>query len=241
MAPRRTCDNLACNKQDFKDAFRRCSGCKHFYYCSRECQTADWITGGHRTACSAYREHSLSEHHNLTTLDRGFMRALLDYDYAKFKRKIYDQIIRCMKTHPNAGYFIVFDYVSDGPFTVQAHSLAEESITLEILRKSGTEWEDTVARAASSQGLMTIHVMRAREGNTARYWVIPLRSPSGQVNERLKHIAAELPSPAEGEDIPGYFASIDRAQIEERLERLTMELTSQPDEDLPTILKPWTP
>ncbi|KAJ7719143.1 hypothetical protein B0H16DRAFT_410850 [Mycena metata] len=60
MTPRRTCDNLACNKKDWKDAFQKCSRCKHFYYCSKECQSADWHAGGHRAACAAYSEHSLT-------------------------------------------------------------------------------------------------------------------------------------------------------------------------------------
>ncbi|KAJ7023754.1 hypothetical protein C8F04DRAFT_177254 [Mycena alexandri] len=88
MTPRRTCDNLACNKKDWKDAFQKCSRCKHFYYCSKECQSADWHAGGHRAACAAYSEHSLSEQHNLTLLDRAFMRAVLDQEYASCKAQI---------------------------------------------------------------------------------------------------------------------------------------------------------
>ncbi|KAJ7446021.1 hypothetical protein B0H11DRAFT_395259 [Mycena galericulata] len=236
MTPRRTCDNIACNKMEMKTAFRMCSGCKHFYYCSKECQTADWSAGRHRAACSAYRTHSLSAHHHLTLLDRAFMRALLDDVYVRSKGKIYDQMIKCMKTHPNAGYFIVFDYVSDGPFTFSVHSLAEESSVLETLRKAGREWEDTVARAERSQGRLAIHVMRVRDGGTGRYWVIPLRSRTGRTHERLKHIAAELPSPVDGGDRPDYFAHIDRTQVQDRLEHIKTQLESLPEEDVPEYL-----
>ncbi|KAJ7749802.1 hypothetical protein DFH07DRAFT_552205 [Mycena maculata] len=233
MTSRTTCDNFSCNKKDFKDAFRRCSGCKHFYYCSIECQKADWSTGGHRVACSAFPKLTLGEHHSLTKRDRIFMRALLDEACLSFKTQIYDQTIKCLKTHPAAGYFVVFDYVSEGPFTLEVHSLAEESTVLETLRRSGMEWEYTLARAERSQGSMTIHVMRVREGSAGRYWVIPLRTSTGRVHERLKRIAAELPSPAEGEDLPDYFGSMDEGKIQDRLARAEAELSSLAEEDVP--------
>ena len=30
---------------------QRCGRCRAVYYCSRECQTADWGGGGHRELC----------------------------------------------------------------------------------------------------------------------------------------------------------------------------------------------
>ncbi|KAJ6458493.1 hypothetical protein C8R45DRAFT_1221578 [Mycena sanguinolenta] len=44
----KACDNLQCSSVDVKNAFRRCSGCLRFYYCSQICQTTDWRHGGHR-------------------------------------------------------------------------------------------------------------------------------------------------------------------------------------------------
>ncbi|KAJ7113653.1 hypothetical protein C8R44DRAFT_741235 [Mycena epipterygia] len=54
------CDNLKCDIIDEKPAFERCSGCKLVYYCSRECQIADWREGSHRKACRSYESASLT-------------------------------------------------------------------------------------------------------------------------------------------------------------------------------------
>ncbi|KAF7352000.1 MYND-type domain-containing protein [Mycena venus] len=151
VVPKKMCDNLACSKKDVKDAFQMCSKCRHSYYCSKECQNADWHAGSHKTACSVYRhgEHTLTERRHLTKRDRDFMRAALDHDFRKYKHQIYDEIVKCIIAHPDAGWFVVFDYVS-APFGIEVHSLAVESSVLEKLRQSGPEWEVTVARAARS-------------------------------------------------------------------------------------------
>lgn len=134
------------------------------------------------------------------------MRALMDHDWRKSKGEIYKQTVECMKAHPDAGCFTVFDYVS-GPFTAKVYSLAEESNVLETLRKAGAEWELTVARAARSQGRITVHVMRAYEGKSGRYWVLPLRSTTGEVHEQLKRIAADAVA---GVNVPD-FSTLDMA------------------------------
>jgi hypothetical protein len=102
---------------------------------------------------------------------------------------------KCRKAHPDAGCFIVFNYITR-PFGCKAYSLAEESGEFETLRKSGAEWEAIVARAARSQGRITIYVMHTYDCDTGRYWVLLLRSTTGEVYERLARIAAE---PAGGE------------------------------------------
>ncbi|KAJ7213062.1 hypothetical protein GGX14DRAFT_696949, partial [Mycena pura] len=49
----RACDNLECGKIQDSSRCRRCSGCKTHYYCSSDCQTADWKHGGHRNHCGS--------------------------------------------------------------------------------------------------------------------------------------------------------------------------------------------
>ncbi|KAJ7804180.1 hypothetical protein B0H14DRAFT_1624687 [Mycena olivaceomarginata] len=109
-----------CNKKGVKDEFQMFSQCKHSYYCSKECQSADWGAGEHKAACVAYRssEHSSTQRRHLTTHDRDFMRALMGHDWRKSKGEIYKQMAECTKAHPDTGCFTAFDYVS-GPFTAK--------------------------------------------------------------------------------------------------------------------------
>ncbi|KLO10954.1 hypothetical protein SCHPADRAFT_942429 [Schizopora paradoxa] len=40
-----------CDKDKMEAQLFKCAGCKTVIYCSKECQTASWKTGGHRTNC----------------------------------------------------------------------------------------------------------------------------------------------------------------------------------------------
>ncbi|KAJ7633453.1 hypothetical protein DFH06DRAFT_692500 [Mycena polygramma] len=46
------CDNIECGSIDARPNFKRCSGCKSTYYCSKQCQITDWRHGGHRRICA---------------------------------------------------------------------------------------------------------------------------------------------------------------------------------------------
>ncbi|KAJ7730350.1 hypothetical protein B0H14DRAFT_2640263 [Mycena olivaceomarginata] len=71
------------------------------------------------TVCPAERRH-------LTKRDRNFMRAALDHDFSKYKHQIYDLIVKCIIANSDAGWFVVFDYVS-APFAIKFQSLAVKS------------------------------------------------------------------------------------------------------------------
>jgi hypothetical protein len=43
-----------CSKVGTSSLFKRCSGCYAFYYCSTDCQKADWQEGSHRTYCNPH-------------------------------------------------------------------------------------------------------------------------------------------------------------------------------------------
>ncbi|KAF7300011.1 MYND-type domain-containing protein [Mycena kentingensis (nom. inval.)] len=77
----RCCHNLSCLRRDLAPParMRRCSGCKEFWYCSRDCQVADWRLGGHRNAC----EHHAVVHLYNNRPYRAFLRALLVYKFGK--------------------------------------------------------------------------------------------------------------------------------------------------------------
>ncbi|KAH7925573.1 hypothetical protein BV22DRAFT_1033845 [Leucogyrophana mollusca] len=46
-----TCHNDKCSKAGASGSFKRCIGCKHVYYCSKECQRFDWKYGSHKSYC----------------------------------------------------------------------------------------------------------------------------------------------------------------------------------------------
>lgn len=46
-----SCQSSKCNKSGAAGTFKRCAGCLHVHYCSKECQIYDWKQGGHQTYC----------------------------------------------------------------------------------------------------------------------------------------------------------------------------------------------
>jgi hypothetical protein len=64
----------------------------------------------------------------------------------------------------------------------------------ETLNELGSEWVNIVARAASSQGRIQLHVMKVPEGSNTRLWVVPLRTNSSQRHDALLELAKSLPA-----------------------------------------------
>ncbi|KAJ6448328.1 hypothetical protein C8R45DRAFT_1084501 [Mycena sanguinolenta] len=64
--PYKACDNVECGKILKKTDFKRCAGCAHHHYCSKECQIKDWRIG-HRISCQ--RTHLRHVQVNVHTLD----------------------------------------------------------------------------------------------------------------------------------------------------------------------------
>ncbi|KAJ7627173.1 hypothetical protein FB45DRAFT_868416 [Roridomyces roridus] len=51
------CDNIECRRLDTEHTFKICRGCQVVYYCSPECQKADW-KAGHRSVCELIKVDS---------------------------------------------------------------------------------------------------------------------------------------------------------------------------------------
>ncbi|KAJ7181919.1 hypothetical protein C8R46DRAFT_1210321 [Mycena filopes] len=220
LVAQKACDELDCSIILEKTRFQRCSACQTFYYCSRVCQVADWKKGGHRETCSLYRSLGLTENIRYLPRERSFMRAALHQEYLKRRQQICRDAVICLQAYPDAGYFVGFDFV-DSPVSATVHSLAAQSWeTHDILRRCGPEWAAYVARAVRSEGTMTIHTMRVREGILAKHWVVPLRAKTSELQETLKSIAGELAS--------GETAVED---LDEEVAGLLERLDDDPDEE----------
>ncbi len=51
--PGTCCEQCATDESPDKPKFLRCGNCRTTLYCSKDCQTKDWVTGGHRERCKA--------------------------------------------------------------------------------------------------------------------------------------------------------------------------------------------
>ncbi|KAJ7110282.1 hypothetical protein C8R43DRAFT_1139429 [Mycena crocata] len=191
----RTCDNVECNTIRSKTKFRRCSGCLAFYYCSSECQISDWRTGGHRDVCAKYGTLRLSARNTPSVREREFLRYYIDAEYHLSKTIIYPQQVLCLQHFPNSPFFILFDYTSNGAADITVHAVDSDSPPVHDLRAYGAEWDNSVARARSSGGLMELHVACLERARAEPYYVlVPLRRAKPDIDRLLKELAAELPT-----------------------------------------------
>ncbi|KAJ7622279.1 hypothetical protein FB45DRAFT_1061838 [Roridomyces roridus] len=78
------CDNMLCGRIDSRQKFRRCSGCAHATYCSRDCQRADW-EAAHREICADFRS-VLPDPYFPRRRDRGFAHILAGIDFQRLRR-----------------------------------------------------------------------------------------------------------------------------------------------------------
>ncbi|KAJ7657304.1 hypothetical protein DFH06DRAFT_1473282 [Mycena polygramma] len=111
------CENLKCRKTGERRAFRTCAGCRLACYCSRECQTNDWVVA-HRNACETLRSIGPA-----TARDRGYIRANLQFNFESraIRIKVLTQQARFMYSNPGMGFVTVFNFTRNA---------------------SGTEWID---------------------------------------------------------------------------------------------------
>ncbi|KAJ7670068.1 hypothetical protein DFH06DRAFT_1179929 [Mycena polygramma] len=193
----RACDNLQCGQIRVKSTFRRCSGCLSLYYCSKSCQSLDWLEGGHRQACKTYGTLSLRGNNelDLTARDRSFLRALIHHDYQKKLNKatFFSQTAMCMATQPGEDFLILYDYsLGEVKLSIQPLSSAQTNQHL-----GGPEWTDIVSRAKRSGLRMGLHVVAFNGAYGMQYHVIPLRSNKSSVHDGLQALAAGLPADRE--------------------------------------------
>ncbi|KIJ17826.1 hypothetical protein PAXINDRAFT_167785 [Paxillus involutus ATCC 200175] len=84
-----SCQNAQCTKSGPAGSFKRCGGCLHVHYCSRECQTHDWKNGGHQKYCrdiQARRANGLVA--RLPTRDLRFIDKVIAYDLSIFSDRV---------------------------------------------------------------------------------------------------------------------------------------------------------
>ncbi|KAJ7633266.1 hypothetical protein FB45DRAFT_1058199 [Roridomyces roridus] len=219
----KACDNTLCGVIGTKAQLKRCTGCYAFYYCSIRCQSVDWHNE-HKASC--WGPHSILLNDRLFLVlprQRSFLRAIVHEDYMNSKLQIYTDIVKCMRAHPNTGYFVHFNYVR-GAAEISVHPLdleagdsepgsgtnikgylgLDDSVT-------GSQGQDLLARAARSEGRMVLHVICfCVGGGYEQHWIVPLRSSSGMVCEEMARFAQG----GEGEGEEGLVELVERSNAE---------------------------
>ncbi|KAJ7071680.1 hypothetical protein C8F01DRAFT_1226556 [Mycena amicta] len=220
----RACDNLKCAALREYGQIQRCSGCQSAYYCSIECQKADYTSGQHRKFCAKLRSRreDLAAELGPEDQDPAFLRALVNYHYDKKKEQIALGLVGVMSLSPSVRPYTIFDFTRGECDISIAASLDEEisnAIELDIVRRE--------RGGAGAAGRMDMHVVGIQTGRhvhmsgKTRWIAMPLRSATAEMNDALRELARRVA-------VPGFQpggaidTAVYRGEVQEILERFKL-------------------
>ncbi|KAJ7051768.1 hypothetical protein C8F01DRAFT_1174031 [Mycena amicta] len=158
----KNCANMKCGRICDKYDLKCCSGCKTFFYCSRECQKKDWHGGGHRDACAAYGSaHSDAYGTNLSVREISFLRFQMDHDLAKARSQVVAKQASSIATGEEMT-MVRFNYGlwnAGGLDAVTIDVLPYREIEAQLGGRAAS-WTNLVSRAEKSEGRTELHVAR---------------------------------------------------------------------------------
>ncbi|KAJ6460080.1 hypothetical protein C8R47DRAFT_129873 [Mycena vitilis] len=180
----KACDNMECQHIRVKSDLRRCSTCLDLYYCSKECQTADW-RAGHRDDCRTFSGlRRLPEEEQCNMKDRAFLRALIRRDYLLHRRQIYTERILAWVRNPTQLSYVLFDYMHGAPSVAVRPWPRDHSEMLE----HPLDWErrhyNYGCRAAKSH-LLEVHLMAIPNGSKTHWKFMPMRYTGTEILDKL--------------------------------------------------------
>ncbi|KAJ7610753.1 hypothetical protein DFH06DRAFT_1245825 [Mycena polygramma] len=182
------CDNMQCQKMSARTDFLRCAACMSRYYCSPDCQRADWRSL-HRDACQ-HCEHQGGE--SLSKKDKAFLRFLVHQDYIRNRQHVVSQRAAFM-LQSRAPFYTFYDYRCN-PVRIAVEA-ADNRHTWPTQAKKA-QWMDRVHRMAVSQGKFLLDVAVIPGSKGADLWVFPFRTNSSRIHMGLRglaRISAETP------------------------------------------------
>ncbi|KAJ7798701.1 hypothetical protein B0H14DRAFT_3544190 [Mycena olivaceomarginata] len=105
------CDNITCNVMQKVSEMKRCAGCRHRFYCSRECQAFEW-KAGHRQPCKSFSAGiSRSIVPELNKRDDAFLRLIVHTEYQARKLDILRHQLEYICAHGGEhDFFTLLDY-----------------------------------------------------------------------------------------------------------------------------------
>ncbi|KAF7345034.1 MYND-type domain-containing protein [Mycena venus] len=184
---RKGCHNMNCGLIKQKTEFSRCSVCKNAYYCSVDCQAADW-GAGHQQSC---HELSLARLQRLGTRskrDTSFLCTLMHIDYQRSREAILIQHMFEGRGNPLAFSTVWLDYTALDGLQLTA---PQTSCPMPITAK---EREDE--RRIDRGHIQNHHVVVA-EGAAKASLIFPMHIGNPAVRDKLRRLSNALP---EGED-----------------------------------------
>ncbi|KAJ7609875.1 hypothetical protein FB45DRAFT_943144 [Roridomyces roridus] len=173
-----------------------CSGCTAFYYCSRECQIADW-RAGHRDYCDSHETLFLTQRSTdpkLTFSERSFIRTLTSHTYLAERRSVCAQQVKIFAAHPVDSpplLITLFDFCEFPPVvTVEMVGEKASENMANTVDLSSDEWADLARRLERGRGRIDLHAVRITVNcKVPREWIIPLRSESAAIHVALTDLA----------------------------------------------------
>ncbi|KAJ7161126.1 hypothetical protein C8R46DRAFT_359963 [Mycena filopes] len=188
----KACDNL-CNQVLLKAELKRCV-CLDLYYCSKQCQIADWREG-HREVCrNVCGFRSLPEEQQLTVHDRAFLRALLRRDYLAFRPLTYARQVSdwAQTLQQPRLFFLDFNYMA-GPVAIANRRWNYSKLScMGFPPQWLARFRDHAVRAWKSEGLLEVHVMAIPHGLKKHWKIIPMRHTRPEIVEGLWAIARNV-------------------------------------------------
>ncbi|KAJ7204115.1 hypothetical protein GGX14DRAFT_569714 [Mycena pura] len=208
----RACDDMACAEIGEKATFKRCSGCRTLLYCSAECQMRDWHEGGHRKTCAGYADLHRDLRQTFNAIDLRFLRFLVHHDYIEARASTHYHCARLMISEPTSSAPVaVFNYLGATPNLYMVVQRDDEA----NIQDDDPVWDDKVARAQRSGGLMTLHVVCVRVGPRNFGLVVPLRTNSTFLPDEAAEILGPNPDSWSDDDVEKFeteFIKLDVPQ-----------------------------
>ncbi|KAG1745860.1 uncharacterized protein EDB91DRAFT_127513 [Suillus paluster] len=144
-----SCQSSKCNRSGPAGTYKRCAGCLHVHYCSRECQIYDWKQGGHQTYCrgiQARRAKGIMS--RISTRDLRFLDRVIASDLSYHN----EQISRAAVKYAPEPAVVEIDYTCI-PFRIGVGSTASLPVpdTCKCDKLMQQKWDTMVELALNSK------------------------------------------------------------------------------------------
>ncbi|KAJ6518574.1 hypothetical protein DFH09DRAFT_1427242 [Mycena vulgaris] len=108
-----------------------------------------------------------------------------------------------MAARPNVLFVTLFRYTAGAAIQINIPAITESPVSVSTAG-AGVGWKDicrgVAERAGGARGCMQLHVLQVTQGTEKRWWVVPLRTSSARIHDRLRESAACL-TKSEGPDL----------------------------------------